>query len=305
MNNITFEKFQLSAYKNNPIVTDKRIASLYGISGDNVYLLPAGERAKSFKHVQSLCRWFLSRNLNKDDTVVAVGGGSVGDTVGFAASIFKRGVKLLHVPTTLIAQIDSSIGGKTAIDVDGVKNAVGSYHFADTLIDVNFLNTLDKKQLASGYGELLKYRMLSSDVDEAYGAHGELLETIRACVEYKQRICNVDPYCQGVRNTLNFGHTVGHALELTYKIPHGVAVANGIYYETLLAEKLGKCSCDYADRWMGDVKRNFTLYPLTKDVVKLTQNDKKNVGGKVGFVLPEDFSETFLTTDEMEDLLNA
>lgn len=304
MLNITFEKFQLSKYADCPIVTDGKIASLYGIKGSNVYVLPRGERAKSFKQAELLCKWFLSRNLNKSDVVVAVGGGSVGDTVGFATSIYKRGVKLLHVPTTLIAQIDSSIGGKTALNVDGVKNAVGSYHFADTLIDVDFLNTLDKKQLTSGYGELLKFRMLSDEIDQVYQT-GDLSQTIRACVQYKQQLCVIDPYCEGARNKLNFGHTIGHAMELKYGIPHGVAVANGIYYETMLAVNMGICSRDYAEKWTAEVKCNFTVYPLNKEILLLTRQDKKNTDGKVNFVLPEAFTEASFTIEELEDLQHA
>lgn len=300
---VIFEKFAPTKYRDCPIVTDSKLAKLYNISGDNVYVLPRGERAKSFKQAERLCSWLLGRNVKKDDVVVALGGGSVGDTVGFCASIYKRGVKLLHVPTTLIAQIDSSIGGKTALNLDGIKNAVGSYHFADTLIDVEFLNTLDTEQLTSGQGELLKYRMLSREIDQVY-KQGDLSQTISACALFKERLCNVDPYCENVRNTLNFGHTIGHAMELTYAIPHGIAVANGIYYETLLAEKLGKCSRDYAGKWTNEVKRNFTIYPLTDDILKHTQRDKKNVGKTICFLLPEDFSETHLTTKELEDLLN-
>ena len=300
---VTFEKFDLTKYRTCPIVTDGKIAKLYGISGDNVYLLPRGEKSKSFRHVQQLCRWFLSLNLNKSDLVVAVGGGSVGDTVGFATSIYKRGVRLLHVPTTLLAQIDSSIGGKTAIDLDGVKNAVGSYHFADTLIDVDFLKTLDKKQLTSGYGEILKYRMLNEEIDEVF-KDGDLSQTVQACVRYKQQVCDVDPYCQNERNKLNFGHTVGHAMELIYGLPHGIAVANGIYYETLLAANMGICSREYAAKWMAEAEK-FAILPLTDEIISLTLSDKKNVGGKVSFVLPKAFQQVSLTIEELEELKHA
>ena len=304
MSNITFEKFDSAKYANYPIITDSNIAALYSITGENVYLLPQGEQAKSFKCVQELCSWFLSRNLSQNDKVVAVGGGSIGDTVGFAASIYKRGVGVLHVPTTLIAQIDSSIGGKTAIDLDGVKNAVGTYHFADTLIDVDFLKTLDEEQLLSGQGELLKYRMICEDVDKAYKCgNGSMLNVIKACVTYKQSVCDADPFCKDIRNILNFGHTVGHALELSYGISHGVAVANGIYYETLLAATINKCSREYADKWMKEISSAFPIYPLNERILSLTQNDKKNALGKVGFVLPKDFSQVYFTLNEVKELL--
>ena len=304
MSNITFEKFVLSKYADCPIVTDSKIASLYNISGDNVYLLPQGEQAKSFQHVQALCSWFLSRGLAPNDKVVAVGGGSIGDTVGFATSIYKRGVDILHVPTTLIAQIDSSIGGKTAIDLDGVKNAVGAYHFGDTLIDVDFLTTLPEQQLLSGQGELLKYRMLCQHVEAAYNdGKGSLTDVIKACVHYKQYVCDTDPFCRDIRSMLNFGHTVGHALELSYGIPHGVAVANGIYYETMLAAKLDICSHEYASKWMSVVSGKFHIYPLNEQIMSLMTNDKKNKYGKVCFVLPDVFNETYFTMDEVKELL--
>ena len=305
MNNITFGKFVLSEYQHCLIVTDDKIAKLYNIKGGNVFLLPQAEEAKSFAHVEALCRWFLAKNLAKDGTVVAVGGGSIGDTVGFSTSIYKRGVNVLHVPTTLIAQVDSSIGGKTAIDLDGIKNAVGSFHFGDTLIDFDFLKTLDKEQTLSGYGEIIKYAMLSEQVNTAYdNGKGRLNEVIVACVKYKQSLCDVDPFCTKERNKLNFGHTVGHAMELHYNILHGVAVANGIYYETKLALRLGLCDKDYASKWLSEVEHSFPrIYRLNKKIVSLMLQDKKNEKGKVCFVLPSSFNEIYLTITEIEELL--
>lgn len=304
MNEVIFDKFDFSKYSDCLIVTDSKIATLYNLQGDNVFLLPRGERAKSFKSVERLCRWFLSKRLTTSDTVVAVGGGSVGDTVGFATGIYKRGVNVLHVPTTLIAQVDSSIGGKTAIDLDGVKNAVGSYHFGKTLIDLDFLQTLDKRQMQSGWGEIVKYAMLDESVRAVCGdGKGDLRQIVEKCVAYKQHLCAIDPFCADARNALNFGHTIGHALELSYKIPHGVAVANGLYYETLLALKLEICDGAYADKWMGAVALQFTLYPLTAEILALTAQDKKNADGKVCFVLPDAFDRVYLTLDEVEELL--
>lgn len=302
MNKVTFDKFDFSKYSNNLVVTDGKIAKLYGIAGANVYLLPEGERAKSFQCVEALCSCFLQNKLAVGDTVVAVGGGSIGDTVGFATGIYKRGVNVLHVPTTLIAQIDSSIGGKTAINLGGVKNAVGSYHFGDTLIDYDFLKTLDGCQMNSGWGEIIKYAMLDDSVCEYYLTEN-LPDIIIACARYKQRVCQNDPYCANERNKLNFGHTIGHAMELSCGISHGKAVANGLYYETLLALKLGKCTQAYADKWMITVNDNFTVYPLTKEILSFTEQDKKNANGKVCFVLPDAFDKVYLTLQEIEDLL--
>lgn len=300
---IIYKKFDLADYSDSLIVTDCNIANLYSISGNNVYLLPRGEEAKSFAQAENLCKWFLSKNLQRSGKVVAVGGGSIGDTVGFACSVYKRGgAHLTHVPTTLLAQIDSSIGGKTALDILDVKNAAGTYYNADTVIDVNFLKTLDDVQLKSGLGELLKYRMLCSDVNKAYS--GQINEqVIRACVNYKQSLCAVDPYDNNVRRKLNFGHTLGHAMEITYNIPHGVAVANGLYYETLLAQKLNKCSEKYFTSWTDEIMNSFEIFSLNEKIINLTVADKKNALCGVCFMLPSDFAETYLTVEQVTNLL--
>lgn len=296
---ITYKKFQLNSYADALVVTDERLAKLYDITGNNVFVLPCGESAKSFAFVEQICRWFLYKGLQRDGHVVAVGGGSVGDVVGFAASIYMRGVRLTIVPTTLLAMVDSAIGGKTAIDLVGVKNVVGSFVHDDTVVDVGFLATLPPEQLASGMGEIIKYRMLSERIDNA----ADLAETIRLCAEYKQRLCEEDFYDRGVRHLLNMGHTVGHVLELAYEIPHGIAVANGLYYETELAKRLHICTYEYADKWQTEIKRHFKLYALTAELLDKMKYDKKNVGGKVGFMLPtEHGAET--TTLELQTVVD-
>lgn len=300
---VTFKPFNLVDYKDGLIVTDEKIADIYSIKGDNVYLLPQGEAAKTFEHAQALCKWFLSKNLQRGHSVAAIGGGSIGDTVGFACSIYKRGgVKLTHVPTTLLAQIDSSIGGKTALDMCDVKNAVGTYYQADTVIDVNFLKTLDDVQLKSGLGELFKYRMLSKEVNGLY--NGEITEqVIKACVEYKQEICEIDPFDSDIRKMLNLGHTLGHAFEIEAGIPHGHAVANGLYYETALAYKLGQCSKEYYEYWTGIVAETFEIIPINETVIYMSLNDKKNSDKYVCFMLPDSFDENYLTADMVVSLL--
>ena len=299
---IVYQKFNISDFSDCLIVTDGHVGELYGIKGGNVYYLPRGESAKSFENIEKLCSWFLSRNLERRGRVIAFGGGSVGDTVGFAASVYKRGVALTHVPTTLVAQIDSSIGGKTAIDLDGVKNAVGTFYNADTLIAVRFLRTLSQEQILCGQGELLKYRMLSSEIDGVF-AKGNIENTVRACAEYKSSVCAADPHDNGIRHKLNFGHTIGHALELSCGLTHGEAVANGIYYATDLAYKLGKCGKTYRNEWTDKVKALFNIIPLSREILRLTVHDKKNGNGKISFILPPDFGETAFTMEQLISLL--
>lgn len=304
MNNVTFGKFEMSSYADALIVVDSQVGKLYGIEGDNVAALPAGESAKCFECVERLCRLFLSKQLGQGSLVVAVGGGSTGDVVGLACSVYKRGcVRLLHVPTTLLAMVDSSIGGKTAIDVDGVKNAVGSYFFADTLIDASFLATLNEATLAESYGEVFKYRMLSAEVDAACQNAAEA-QVIESCVRYKQQVCARDPFCKGERNKLNFGHTIGHAMELQLGISHGLAVANGLYHETVLAQRLGLCSEQYAQLWCGRLKERFELFPLSRAVLCLALQDKKNSGrNSICFVLPPRFEQVNVTLEQTLEAL--
>ena len=301
-----FEKFNLQNYKDCLVVTDGKIAQLYNITGSNVFIIPRGEDAKSFYTVQELCSWFLQKNLKRNQTVVAVGGGSVGDTVGFACSIFKRGVNLLHVPTTLLAMVDSCVGGKTAIDHDGIKNAVGTFYQGDVLVDPEFLSTLDDTQKLNGMGEILKYRMLTEQVDDVYN-QGDLLAVVRACFHYKLAVCEIDPFDEGIRKKLNFGHTIGHAMELALAIPHGLAVLNGIYYETLLATKLGLCSNDYCQKWQQEVTKLVgDIAPLTSEMLDLTLQDKKNDNNLVTFVLPRKFYEPVqLPLEQVKNLLLA
>ena len=296
-------KFDLQNYTHCLVVTDAQLQKLYNIYGDNVFVIPQGEDAKNFVTVQQLCSWFLQKNLRKNQAVVAVGGGSVGDTVGFACSVFKRGVNLLHVPTTLLAMVDSGIGGKTAIDLDGVKNAVGSFYEGDVLLDYDFLSTLDFAQMQNGMGEILKYRMLTEQVDEVF-LHNQLNDVIWACANWKRVVCEMDFFDTGFRQRLNFGHTIGHAMELTLDISHGLAVINGIYYETLLAYKLGLCDKEYLGKWQGEAKKLADICPtLTEKMLDLTVQDKKNDNDLVTFILPTKFEKIQLPLEQVKSLL--
>lgn len=300
---ITFGKFCQSNYDDSFIVTDQNLCLLYNIVGSNVFVLPAGEKAKSFSYANKLCSWLLRQGADRNSRLVAVGGGCVGDLAGFAASIFKRGIKLLHVPTTLIAQTDSSIGGKTAINLNGVKNAVGTFHSADILIDFCFLETLPQQQLQNGMGELLKYRMLSNQIDMLW--QQPLPKVIEACANFKQQLCLQDAFDTGARRVLNFGHTIGHAMELCCNLPHGFAVANGLWHETQLAFELGLVSQQYLQKWQQQVQQHFSILPLNRQILRNTLQDKKNKDGKVCFVLPNEqtFQPIFLSIQQLQQML--
>lgn len=294
---IWVENFDLTKYSNCLVVTDVNLAELYNVVGDNVFVLPAGEKAKDFAWAKKLCSWFLSKNLDKKGTVVAVGGGSVGDVAGFAASIYKRGVKVLNVPTTLLSMVDSAIGGKTAVNLDGVKNAVGTIIEVDTLIDTRFLQTLSAEQIDEGWGEIEKYRLLDKKIN-AY--KGDLEGLIALCASYKQSVVASDPYDNGARKRLNLGHTVAHGLELTYNLPHGQAVKYGLYHEMVIAVHLGVLSAKKFTDWASKTNLDVARYPVTSKVLQAMKNDKKNHDGLVVFVLPTDNFDVYevgLTTE--------
>lgn len=302
---ITYGQFFKHNFQGCLFVTDQNVGKLYNLHGNDVFVLPNGESAKTLENVGMLCAWFLANKLGKDGHVVAVGGGCVGDTVGFACSVYKRGVKLTHVPTTLVAQVDSSIGGKTAVNLDGVKNAVGSFHRADVFVDTNFLRTLPQQEVQNGLGEVLKYRMLCSEIDDCFVQHG-LEKTIPLCVEFKQRVCKKDPYDKSLRQILNAGHTIGHALEILHNIPHGLAVANGLYYETKLALQLGHCWQSFAEKWLEQIANNFAILPLVDGVANLVEQDKKNKLHKIGFVFPtqKGYKKFLISSQKVQQLLH-
>mgnify|MGYP000219018662 CR=1 FL=1 len=168
----------------------------------------------------------------------------------------------------------------------------------------DFLKTLDKKQLKNGYGEILKYRMLDGEVD-AVARQGDLQKTVVCCANFKQRIVQKDPFDNNERKILNFGHTVGHAMELSLKLPHGEAVANGLYYETLLAYKTGLTDARYLQHWTLEIKNIFPVRAFQESMIPLMTNDKKNSDGKVCVILPHNgvFSQHFFTTETLKTLL--
>lgn len=197
--------------------------------------LPAGEKTKNADSFIRLCREMLGHGMARGDCAVAVGGGVVGDLTGFAAACYMRGIDFYNVPTTLLAQVDSSIGGKTAIDLDGTKNIVGAFHQPrHVLIDVDTLDTLPARHVAAGLAEALKMA-LTSDAElfalfEAGEAERRLDEVITRAIAVKKRVVEADEKESGIRKILNFGHTLGHGIESSRlgELYHGECVALGM-----------------------------------------------------------------------------
>jgi 5-deoxy-5-amino-3-dehydroquinate synthase len=204
-----------------------------------VFVMGDGEAAKSLSTVEDLCRRFARWGLTRDDVVVTVGGGVVTDTGGFAAASYHRGVALVHVPTTLLGQIDAAIGGKTGVNLPEGKNLVGAFWQPSGVVcDTEVLESLPPRQYRSGLGELAKYHFL---VDDDIGSL-PIDERVARCVEIKAEVVAGDETEAGRRAILNYGHTLAHALETAghYDVTHGEAVAIGLVYAARLARRLGR-----------------------------------------------------------------
>ncbi len=297
------------------VITDSHVAKLYGeklvarcrSAGLYVELLefPAGEWNKTRETWASLSDRMLAAHLGRDSAVIALGGGVVGDVAGFVAATFLRGIPCVQVPTTLLAMIDSSIGGKTGVDVPAGKNLLGAFHQPRLVVaDLDVLGSLAAPQLAAGMAEAVKHGVIADRQYFDVLAHehaavtareaGALERVVRRSVEIKAEVVAADEREAGRRAILNFGHTVAHAIEATSKFAtlHGEAVAIGMAYEARLAEALGIAEAGTADR----VQRLLERYNLPLDLpesatvdalVAAMQLDKKVRDGSVRFALPQ------------------
>lgn len=190
---------------------------------------------KSMANLQKILDYLLSKNINRNSLIIAIGGGTLSDLVGFAASIILRGVAWVCVPTTLLSMVDAGIGGKTAIDSPYGKNLIGSFHAPQNVfLRPLFLKHLPETELMSGYGEIVKYGILSPEIAADIFSNIKLESLVEHCANYKQKIVTEDFHDRGNRKFLNLGHTLGHALEMSQSIDHGVAVFWGIYWEHIL-----------------------------------------------------------------------
>ncbi len=254
------------------------------------HLLADGEHAKNLSSVEQLCNEFVRAGLNRADAVVAVGGGVVTDVAGFAASVYYRGIAVLHVPTTLLGMIDAAVGGKTGVNLAAGKNLVGAFWQPRAVIcDTDALATLPPREMRSGLGELAKYHFLTGEDLAAL----PLDERIAAAVAIKARAVSSDE-CEttGVRATLNYGHTLGHALETVgkYDLRHGEAVAIGLVYAAKLARRLGRIDDNRVAEHIAVVASNDlpTTIPTGSDpseLVAVMRRDKKAMGDGLTFVL--------------------
>lgn len=270
----------------------------------NVYILKPGEDSKKLNIVRNIYNELIDSNCDRDTIIISFGGGVVGDISGFVASTYLRGVEYIQIPTTLLAQVDSSVGGKVGVDFKGYKNMIGSFYFPlATFIDIDLLKSLNERDIRSGVGEVLKYgiiydynffKFVSSNIDNVYNFDEKILKTVvEKSVSIKNEIVSKDERDRGIRKILNFGHTIGHGIESFYdfkRYNHGEAVLLGMIYESFIAMKIRLIDEEYFNE-IFNVLSNLVKPVLFKEeeidrILKNIAYDKKNAKDKIVFVLP-------------------
>lgn len=299
------------------IVSDDNVFLLYGqqvMDSLKDYechslVLPHGEPTKNFQSLPKIYTAMLDAKLTRSDLVIALGGGVIGDLAGFAAASYLRGIKLVQIPTSLLAQVDSSVGGKVAVDLPQGKNLVGAFYQPKmVLIDPDVLNTLPEHFIKDGMGEVIKYGCIKDgSLFDRLCAHSsfedlkpELPEIIARCVDIKRIVVEADQFDTGERMLLNFGHTLAHTIEQYYNYEresHGEAVGIGMYQITLMAEEKGLTGSGCADQ----IKKALDIYGLPSscglpvtDLTKAITLDKKNLNGKLNVVLLKELGSSYV-----------
>ena len=303
------------------VVTDDRVAPLYAdgverslaAAGYRVerFTIPNGEASKTPENVLGLIRFLAQKGLTRSDAVVALGGGVVGDLAGFAAATYRRGLGFVQLPTTLLAAVDSSVGGKTAVDLPEGKNLWGAFYQPKlVLCDCDTLATLDPAVLRDGCAEVVKYGVirdaaLFERLQDPAAASSE--EVIERCVSIKRDLVELDERDEGPRKLLNLGHTVGHAVELLsgYTVTHGSAVAIGMAIIARMAAKRGLLDAVGAERIAALLHAyglpTKTDYPAAA-LVKAMAGDKKRSGSRVDLIVPRRIGECAIVPTAVTEL---
>lgn len=319
------DKYIKKIYQGNKImiISDDQVYGYYGELLTNVLkkefivehvIVPHGEQSKRFDILPSLYKALLNFKLTRTDLIIALGGGVIGDLAGFVAATYLRGVKLVQIPTSLLAQVDSSVGGKVAVDLPEGKNLVGAfYHPKMVLIDPETLKTLPKRFINDGMGEVIKYGCIKDKelFDKINSYHGfdelyqDIDEIIYRCVDIKRDVVERDQFDFGDRLLLNFGHTLGHAIEQYYqyqKYSHGEAVAIGMVQLTKIAEEKG-LSPIATSNIIEDICIKYDLPTCsnvkTRDLVGAISLDKKNINKKLSLVLLNEIGSSYVYQSDL------
>jgi len=273
----------------------------------NLIEITSGEQYKTLGNCKYIWQNLTDEGANRNSVLINLGGGVITDMGGYAAACFKRGIRFINVPTTLMAQADAALGGKTGVNLDMIKNQVGLFQHPEAIfIDSDFLNTLKEEHLISGFAEVLKYGLIRDkelwetasmlNVNEI----SDWYELIIPCVKIKMDVVEKDPREKNLRKILNFGHTIGHAIEtLSHKknkpIPHGDAVAVGLVVESIISSKVMGLDKEFIDEVFRTIDSNFPSAQLADnditELLKIMIHDKKNIDGEINFTLIENIGE--------------
>lgn len=321
------------------VVTDENVGAIHletlraGLEAEGVTMtaltLPAGESTKSWPHFTRTVEWLLSEQVERRDVVVALGGGVIGDLVGFAASVLRRGVRFVQIPTSLLAQVDSSVGGKTGINTPHGKNLVGAFHQPSlVLADTDALGTLTQRDFLAGYGEVIKYGLLGDanffewlEKNATKMAAGDVdarIYAVKRSVEMKAEIVLRDETEQGDRALLNLGHTFCHAFEAATgysdRLLHGEGVAIGCALAFELSSRLGLCPQEDPSRLRQHLREMGTKVDLADipgdlpdadKLLDLMGQDKKVIDGQLRFILARGIGQAFVTSDVPRDTVRT
>ena len=311
------------------IVSDSNVWPIYGKEAVNSlenagftdtisFVFPAGEESKCGETYLSLLNFLAENKLTRSDCLIALGGGVVGDMTGFVAATYLRGIDYIQVPTTVLAAVDSSVGGKTAIDLPVGKNLVGAFYQPRlVLCDIDTLHTLPTDIFRDGCAEIIKYGVLYDPQLFAHleerGLDFDREAVISRCIELKRDVVAADEFDRGERQKLNLGHTIGHSVEANshFTVSHGKAVAIGMSIISRASAKLGFCSTDTAAA-IQSILEKFSLPTSTNDsadaIYQGTLSDKKRFGGTVNLIVPNMIGNCIIhtvTTDELKTFIEA
>lgn len=280
-----------------PLYAERLEASLTSAGFDTVrYVIPAGEESKSAESYIAFLSFLAQNRITRSDCIFALGGGVVGDLAGFCAATYLRGVKFIQIPTTLLAMVDSSVGGKTAIDIPEGKNLVGAFYQPSLVIcDYETLDTLPDKVFTDGCAEVIKYGIINDttlfEKLQSKNIKEQLEDVIENCVRDKRDVVNADEKDTGVRQLLNLGHTVAHSIEAlsSFEISHGSAVAIGIALISRAANKMGLCSALDLNSII-DILKKYGLpteCPFSANqLAEVALSDKKRSGKRISLIVP-------------------
>lgn len=302
------------------LFTEEHVNSLYGDKVQSILerggftverlVFPEGEETKNAGNLIKAINFMAEHKFNRKDLIVALGGGVIGDLSGFAAAVFLRGIKFVQVPTTLLAAVDSSVGGKTAVDIEAGKNLMGAFHQPSLVCcDTSFLDTLDPSVRRDGFAEVIKYGVIQDgtffdllrNVPE-----GDLTDIIYHCVDIKRMVVEEDEFEGGKRKLLNFGHTIGHAIEKLsdFEISHGSAVAKGMLIAAKMGVKLG-----YQD-YSNEIESILTDYgfdlscPYSAEAIyDVALSDKKSTGQSIDMIIVDKIGDCVIVPVRNNDLL--